>query len=200
MKNKFNLAFVIFTLVFLTTYSFAQTNSKATITKESGGSIQTPLEYGIVLNKNSSLNREWITVHDESLPITISSTIGVKTIYESAGRSGDYLYKTGFSLQAKEPITAFELRFLLFDLWGKHIKTLSFTEVSDFTGSKDFVGSWKVFNENEVSEYYASIAYLARIRTQSGRVVEANPVVVLDEARKFSKKFTEDSLNPTVIK
>lgn len=185
---------IIFILICALT-AFSQT--KATVTKASGGTIQTSLSYGIVLNKNSSLSREWITIHDNALPISFSDTIGIKSVYQSSDRSGGYRYQSSFSLEAKEPISAFEVRFLLFDLWGKHIKTLSFTEISDFENSKLFVGEWRAYNENEVSEYYASIAYIARVRTQSGKILEGNASTVLEEARKFSKKFTEDALNPT---
>lgn len=62
------------------------------VTKSSGGSIKTELGYGIVLNKESGLTREWITVHDSSLPADITGTVGVKTIYKSGERysSGSY--------------------------------------------------------------------------------------------------------------
>lgn len=170
------------------------------VTKESGGSIHTDLGYNIVLNKESSLTREWITVHDNSIPVAISGTAGVKTIYEPGRNysSGSYKYTTEFSITPSEAISAFEVRFLTFDIWGDHVRNLSMTEISDMPSgvAKKIDGKWNVYSENEVSEYYASIAYIAQVRTVSGQVIKADPKVVLEEARKFTKKFTEGDLEP----
>jgi hypothetical protein len=61
---------------------------------------------------------------------------------------------------------------------------------------KEFTGAWNAYSENEVSEYYASIAFVARVRTKAGRVFEANLTPVLEEARKLSKKFSPENLEP----
>lgn len=198
MKFTINLLFVCFCVFSASSPIVAQNSQtpKAIVTRESGGSIQTPLGYNIVLNKESSLMREWITVHDQTLPASLAGTVGIKTAYESGRVSGEYRYKTSFTIEAKEPLAALEVRFLLFDLWGNHIKTLSLTEVADIPSKKEHTGEWRAFSENEVSEFYASIAYLARVRTQSGRVMEANPTAVIEEARKFSKKFSAEALEP----
>jgi len=190
---------LIASMLFAVTIS---TNSIAAenVTKISGGAIKTELGYGIVLNKESSLTREWITVHDSTLPVSIEGTVGVKTIYESGKRysSGNYRYSTEYTITTKEAVSAIEVRFLTFDIWGDHKRNLSATEIVDLEGgvSKKFDGQWKVYSENEVSEYYASIAYIAQVRTKNGRVIKANPSVVLEQARKFSKKFSEGDLEP----
>ena len=178
----------------------SNTIAAQSVTKESGGSIKTELAYGIVLNKESSLTREWITVHDSSLPADISGTVGVKTIYESGERysSGSYKYSAEYTITTKEALSAVEVRFLTFDIWGDHSRNLSATDIIDMDagGTKKFDGKWNVYSENEVSEYYASIAYIAQVRTKSGRVIKADPKVVLEQARKFSKKFVEGDLEP----
>lgn len=90
-------------------------------------------------------------------------------------------------------------RFLTFDIWGDHSRNLSATDIADMDAgsTKKFDGKWNIYSENEVTEYYASIAYIAQVRTKSGRVIKADPKVVLEEARKFSKKFAEGDLEPT---
>lgn len=178
--------------------SSAQT-SKApgvTTTRGSGGSIQTPLGYNIILNQGSSLEREWLTVHDPASPLALPGTIGIKTTYVSERSVGTYEYAAIFAAEASEPIVAFEIRFLLFDVWGNHLTTLSMTEIVDFVGPKEMSGTWKVYSENEVSKYYASIAFVARARTKGGRVFEANLAPVLEEARKLSRKFSPENLEP----
>ena len=184
-----------FFVLFLFSDSFGQVQ-KPTITRGSGGSIQTPLGYDIVLNKESTLTREWVTVHYSNLPADIMGTVGIATAYVSGRAGGDYRYNTKFTIETREPLSAIEIRFLLFDIWGAHIKTLSMSEVQDIEGTKELSGTWNAFSENEVSEYYASITYIARVRTKAGRVFEADPLPVIEEARKFSKKFTSEELEP----
>ena len=172
----------------------------ATITKRSGGSIKTKLGYDIVINRNSSLEREWITIHDDSIPADITSHTGVRTTYERGDRSssGKYRYLAVSSIMAKEPLTAIELRFLTFNIWGDHIRNLSATEIVDMTPGvrESLKWKWNIYSENEVSQYYASIAYIAQVRTKTGRVIKADPRIVLEQARLFSKGITEDDLDP----
>jgi hypothetical protein len=47
-----------------------------------------------------------------------------------------------------------------------------------------------------VEKHYASIAYIARVRLVDGRVSEAPTDAVIEEARKFSSKFTAAQLEP----
>ena len=180
---------------------FSQTRPGMTgtvsVTRGDGGSVQTPLSSDIAVNKGSSLHREWITIHDSACPISLVDNVGVKTLYVADRVRGDYEYSAKFSVEAKEPVTAFEVRFLLFDLWGNHLKTLSMTEIFDLPDKKDVSGERNAFSENEVS---ASIAFVARVRTQSGRVFEADTVKILEEARKFSRKFSPENLEPKTQK
>lgn len=174
--------------------------SAATVTRDSGGTIQTDLGRGVVLNKNSSLTREWIAVHDPALPVKLIGTPGVRTVYVPNRVSGEYQYTARSSVEIKEPIVALSIKFLLFDVWGNHIKTLLLSEVRDMKSATDVSGDWRVYSENEVSEFYASIAYISHVRTQSGRVIEGAIEPVLTEARKFSRKFTAESLEPKTEK
>jgi hypothetical protein len=110
---------------------------------------------------------------------------------------GEYRYQANLSLDVREPLSAVEVRFLTFDVWGQHVRTLKMDEVVDINvGKKDLTGEWRLYSENECSEYYASIGYVSRARTKAGRVLEADPSAVIQEARKFSKKFTEADLEP----
>jgi len=169
------------------------------VTRASGGSIRTPLGLGIVLDKDSSLVREWIAIHQAALPVRLLNTPGITTTYENGGQysRGAYEYSAKFSIEVNEPVTAVEIRFLTFDVWGGHSRTLTMTEVRDFAkGTTALQGTWSLYSENEASEFYASIAYVARVRTADGRVITADIAPVLEEARKFSAKFSEGDLDP----
>lgn len=170
--------------------------SNALVTRASGGRITTELGFGIAVAKDSRLEREWIAVHEPSLPATLEGTPGVTTTYVRREYTGDFRYRADFTVNAKEALRAVQVRFLLFDIWGEHVRTLSFEEVSDIPVStkRVFEGVWNVFSENDVEKHYASIAYIARVRLADGRVLEAPTAKVVEEARKFSQKFTAEEL------
>lgn len=166
------------------------------MTKASGGSIKTELGMGITVNKGSTLEREWITIH-QALPADLVGTTGVRMIYKPSRVSGEYNYEAELTIEAKEPLAVITVHYLLFDVWGRHVRTLALTEVTDVEpGRKSFSGTWRAWSENDVATYYASIAYLARVRTKAGRVIAADTAPVLAEARKFTSKFTAEDLEP----
>jgi len=101
------------------------------VTRADGGSITTPLGYGIAVAKNSSLHREWIAMHNPRLPVDLEGTPGITTVYERKDYGGGYLYRAPVTLRIDTTITAVTINFLTFDLWGNHVRTLSLTEVSD---------------------------------------------------------------------
>ena len=171
------------------------------IRRISGGSIKTTLTSSICLNENSSIQREFITIDDDKSPASIVACVGVMTIYK--GRTdysvGGYNYLSKYAISATEEIRAFELRFLVFNIWGEHIRTLSSTHIEDVSAGAvvNYDGEWNLFSESEASEHYASIAYIATIRTSSGRVYKMDTHSIVLEARRFSEKFTDTNLEPT---
>ncbi len=199
MIQKAGVSLFVFLLAsFVSSHAASLQSKSVSITRQDGGSLKTELGYGIVLNAQSSLTREWITIHDASFPADIVDTVGVRTKYESGRVSGSYMYEASYIITSREALTAVDIRFLLFDVWGNHIRTLVASELVDYdpAQTRGFSGKWNLFSENEASEYYASIAYIARVRTKEGRVIEGNRNAALAEARKFSRKFTEDDLEP----
>ena len=174
--------------------------SATTFSRASGGSATTKLGYGISVNPGSSLEREWITAHDTTMPAFLDSTVGIRTIYKSGGgySSGEYQYVSSVRIKARDSVAAIEIRFVLFDIWGNFVKTLSDTEIEDIPGGsyRSFTPRWRIWDENEVSEHYASVAYISRIRTTAGKVYEADFEPILAEAQKISQRFTREDLEP----
>ena len=174
------------------------------VLRASGGSIRTLLSRTNLTNPESSLQREFITVIDPTMPVGLGGCTGVITTYDKPWDSdfGDYYYKASFIAKALEPITAFQVRFLLFDVWGEHMKTLSSTHVLDIGSGQErtFSSTWREYDENDICHYYASIAYLSTARTVTGKVIYAEYDLVMEEAQKFAKGFTHDNLVPTAIK
>ncbi|MFZ3320746.1 MAG: hypothetical protein WA190_00130 [Usitatibacter sp.] len=163
-----------------------------------GGSVVTDLGYNIKTNKDSTLKREWFVVRDDAAPASVDGAAGIDVQYKSGERysSGQYQYHIGYTVRAKEPIAAIELRVHVFDVFGKLIKTLSATELTDFSDSRSFDGNWHIWSENEASEAFASVAYIAQVRTASGRVYEAERSAIFDQVRKVGRRITEADLEP----
>ncbi len=107
-------------------------------------------------------------------------------------------YMASYKVKAVDALSAFEVRFIIFDLWGEHVTTLSTTEVRDLDAGAEesFSASWRA-SPNVAERHYGSIAYVARVRTKAGIVIEADQAAVLREALKFSKKFKPEDLEPS---
>lgn len=166
------------------------------VTRDDGGSITTKLGYGIAVAKDSSLHREWIAVHDVRMPVQFQGTPGVTTVYVSQDYGGEYRYRARFEVDVKQPVRALEIRFLTFDVWGNHVRSLNLGQVADLpTGKTQLTGEWRLFDENDVESHYASIAYVARARLADGKIVEMDTAPVVEEAQKFSAKFQAKDLD-----
>ncbi len=167
---------------------------EAETTKADGGSVSVQSAYSniVLLNSESTLRREWVAVHDDELPVDLKGTPGVVTEYQS----GDYRYKASYSIEVKEPVVAVEVRFILFDIWGETTRALSATDIKDFErGIHALDGTWNLFSANEASEHYASIAYVAAVRTKTGEVYRADSDAVIDAAQEYMSDFTDDLLD-----
>lgn len=178
-----------------TLLAFGQTQPQTHVTRESGGTIQSDSSLGFPVNRGSSLMREWIAVHDDALPIKMVGTPGVRVVYASDRATSGYYYRNEIPLEAVEPITAVELRFVILDVFGRYIKTLNFTYISDIEKTDKLLGSWSIPSRTEVSEFYCSIAYIANVRTKAGRVIKGNTDAVVAEAQKMNPKFTAEILD-----
>ena len=189
------------TVAILVSAAVAATTSfgATTITTTDGGSIQTNLIANIVLNKESSLRREWVAVHDDTMPVDLVGTPGVTTIYESGGARysrGDYRYKATYAVRVSEPVVAIEVRFIAFDVWGDRTRALTATDIQDFApGDYPLDAEWSLYSENEASEHYASIGYVATVRTKAGEIYRADVDAVTDAARNYMSDFTSDLLD-----
>lgn len=190
--KRFNISIFVFLILLIT--SVAQ-GEGFEITRTSGGSIQTNLNFGIVVNKDSSLEREWIAVNDSALPVEFADeSVGLTTIYSDSDRG--YRYRATFDITIKEAVSAIEIRFITFDIWGEHVHNFVTTQIADFEpGEQRINTTWRALSENEVSKFYASIAYIARVRTVTGQVLEMDSEQVVMEAQRFSESFAGSDLD-----
>ena len=178
---------LLFTFCFFYSfYSFSQ----LTVSKKDGSSVVTRLGMGIKVNEGSTLNRVQTTINDASCPIQLTD-IGIETLYSSSS----YSFKPIGNFTTKEPIVAYEVVHLLYNVFGEHMKTLSNTEITDIDGQKDFskYSSWYA-SENNVSEYLICVSYVSNVRTKSGKLWHYNFKALKDQLNKLEITFEEGYL------
>tara|TARA_B100001121_G_C18631233_1_gene594478 strand:+ start:546 stop:1121 length:576 start_codon:yes stop_codon:yes gene_type:complete len=170
--------------------------SEITVSKSNGGSIVIDLGYDIKLNEGSLIEREWHTINNSKIPLEIVGDAGINIIYQSRNYSGDYLYKTIFNVLPKDDISAFEIIFITFNLWGEKTNNLVMTEVNEFINGmpKTIDASWKIFSENNASEFHTSLSYVSKVRLKNGKIIRANPSEIVKVAQNIADTFTKDDL------
>lgn len=161
--------------------------AQITLSNKEGSSVVTKLSMGIKVNEGSTLKRQQITINDGSCPIQLND-IGVETSYSSSS----YSFKPVGNFTAKEPIVAYEVHHVIYDVFGEHMKTLSNTEITDIEGQKDFSkwSSWYA-SENNVSHYYICVSYVANVRTKSGSLWRYKYKNIKEQLSKLEIAFEE---------
>ena len=161
------------------------------LSQADGGSVRTDPGLGqrFIVNKDSSLRRVWVAVHD-NLPLTIDGTPGVTTFYL---RSEPYGYRYAASailiVSPDQDVTAFTMKFLLIDVFSERMTTLSARVIQDIGAGekKTFNWQWSAGREeSNVERYFASVAFIDKVRTIDGQVHQANYAAVLDTLRRFT--------------
>jgi hypothetical protein len=187
------LLFFIVTMFFLT----SQTGlGQLEIKETNGGSITTQLGMGIAVNSESSLSRRWFVVNDVSSPARLDGA-GIRTLYVDRG----YKFQAGgLLISDNATLAAVEVRFMLFDVWGDHMKTLSYDEVKDIKPSLVLDlskgGNWHA-GENDVSQYLTCVAFIARVRRSDGGGWGMDSQTIKSKVEELKLKLSNEALSPS---
>lgn len=143
--------------------------SKSSLVSRSGGSVR--IDVGNrVLNATSTLKRRCFTIIDPSLPIQFADALIVRLAWGKAEEQ--FFYRCRYTLTPRADVHAVELNCLLFDVWGNYMRNLVVSCVEDFdtgvTWGQDSV--WAADGRAEAELYFASLAFVARVRTMDGDV------------------------------
>jgi len=132
-----------------------------------GGSVITELSSGIKVNEGSSLHRTFVTINDISSPVQLQGS-GIIVTFENSR----YSFAGHGNASAAEALSAFEVRHVLFGMFGERIKTLSAEEVRDLEKASSFYLGHEEWNatEGQVSDLLTVVSFVASVRTASGRV------------------------------
>ncbi len=160
---------------------------------EDGGSVEVKSEYTTFANRGSSLRRTWVTVNDSNSPVKLAKA-GINADY-----SDNFRFTPSGLANMRKDVVAFEVRFLLYDMFGNHMKTLSSTEVEDAESGNLFnlgSGEWRAWR-NDATEFLLSVAYVAQVRTGDGKIWRYNAKGIARELAKVEIKIDAGLLEPT---
>lgn len=155
------------------------------------GSMNFDMGYGIQVNEGSTLQREWVIVNDNRLPVSLTS-------FETDTRVDErnWIYDIDYDVEVGEAIQAIEIRFIPFDIWGESNRTLSATDIKDISpGESSFSSQWRILSENDAVQHYAMLGYVAQVKLASGQILRADVDAVVEEARRFSDDFSSADLS-----
>lgn len=151
-------------------------HSEVQRTVADGGSVLTRLEHDATeramwshledINDGSSLRRLWVTLNDTECPLRITDMT-----FLTEGRSGNIFFKVGGTMRPSVPLSAYEVRFLLFDIFDSLLTTFTIREVNDhdIDAQIPLAATWGV-GRSDVEVFLTVVAYVAQARTQDGAV------------------------------
>lgn len=119
---------------------------------------------GITLNEGSTLQREAILFNDPAAPAQLTSS---KSSFEYRDRRFEIDAET--KLKISQPLVALEVRHILFDVFGQHMRNLRNLEAKDIAvGEFEQEGTWRLFDDGVVDELLTRVTYVARARLTTG--------------------------------
>jgi hypothetical protein len=118
-----------YTALILSAFCVAQIRAEGIqATNLDGGTVTTDLGFDVKVNEKSSLHRKWTVLNDPSCPMQLSDA-GIRT---SLHESRYYIFKAAGSAKTSTPVQAFEIRYLLYDVFGEHMQTLSSADIVEY--------------------------------------------------------------------
>lgn len=181
--------------IVLTVVASGQVIAQLTASFEDGGSVITSLGNNTSTNLLSTLTRTWIVINDNSAPASLED-VGVETKY-----TDQFLFETVGSLTAKEALSATEIRILLYDVFGNHLRTLSHSSIIDLSESavirgSPMLGMWPAY-KIEPANYLTSVSFLAQARTVDGEIWRFNQESVRRVIEELGFPVDENTLLPS---
>lgn len=146
--------------------------------------------YGQTLNEGSGLTRESILFNDPTCPVSVTAHT-TKITYKDRG----FRINGKSTVQVSSPIVAMQLRTILYDVFGQHMKNLANTEPKDFSAGQSVLeGEWRA-SDHDVSEMLTTVTYVARVRFADGRqwMFNSNNLQAALRSLNLEQKIGEDS-------
>jgi hypothetical protein len=146
-----------------------------------------------VLNERSTLSRKAFILNDANCPVLIEELNATPEVGK------DWRMVLSGQIRARSAITAADIRFVLFDLFGSHLSTQQKVIVEDI-GADDLALvyglSWGT-SEREVKVLHTTFAFVARVRLANGNVWKYDPLDVARALAKLQLRIDPARLEPS---
>jgi hypothetical protein len=145
---------------------------------------------GVEFNKGSSLQRESVLFNEPECPTQLTKNA---LIFNYEDRR--FTMASTTTLSVGQPVMALEVRHILFDVMGRHMRNLANLQARDFTpGPSSLSGTWHVFNDNDTSELLTTVTYVARARLADGGqwIFNSDNLTLALEMLHLEKKIDDD--------
>lgn len=118
---------------------------------------------GVKINEGSTLSRESILFNDPSCPVSLGAHATI-IVYKDRG----FRFSGVTDIDVRRQIVAVQVRTILYDIFGKHMKNLANTNPKDFPpGPAKLEGEWRA-SDNDITELLTTVTYVARVRLADG--------------------------------
>lgn len=143
------------------------------------------------LHPSSTLQRRSLTINDASCPVQVDrGTVFIS--YDS--RRTRLELSSNILIEPKDQVTAIEVKYLVYGVFGDHIMTLKGSKVTDLPKETNMSSEYGYLSDSKIAETYMTIAYVSRVRLASGKVWKADEKAIAAEVRKVNDQFKESDL------
>ena len=155
------------------------------VTKVDGGSVVTVNSSGHGLNADSSLRRSWFVINDPSCSVQLTNA-GIATGLDY----NQYYFSEKGAAKVSNSILAYEIRYMLFDVFGNHLRTLSIMNVKDVSNGTTCGqhGLWKPIRSNYAAELLTVVTVVTQVREADGKIWRFNPKSLGEEIARVGLK------------
>lgn len=191
MRGVFGIA--VWLVVAASVLASGQSDRNLEVNQYDGGSVALRTTSGF-LNQDSSLKRTWYVIDDTNSPVRLDRAGIIPHLDEK--QKIQYFVPIG-TVFPRQAISAVEVRYVLFNVWGERLRTLSLTRLADSSTHTDLrTGSdWPAL-ELEASQLVNVVTFVARVRMADGQVWAYNAQPMADRIGGFGFSATVQDLAP----
>jgi hypothetical protein len=188
------MKYLLITIWFLIVcnFSVAQSNSNGIKTEIfEGGSVTTiNLRNQFTINKGSSLGRTFYNINLKDCPIELTEA-GINTQWID-----DFTLAAGGKIFPLLPVSAYEIHFVLFDVFRRPIRILATSYVRDIKDIQDFPSGTAYWfgSKVDLQNYFTSIAYVAHVRDSQGVLWKFSKDLIKSEVSKLGFQYPENEI------
>ena len=140
--------------------------------QDDGGSVAVRTMSGW-MNQDSSLKRTWFVVDDPNAPARLERAGVFPRLDE---KEAVHYFVPVATVSPKQAISAVEVRYMLFDVWGDRIRTISVTRLADSATHIDLRESNRLpALESEAGQLVTVVAFVGHVRIADGRTWAFDP-------------------------